>query len=178
AQKYTHNGYVVWPVTVTRNDQGRKQLSTPPWRDATATPDDWGEHTGLAVLTGPSGLVVVDIDYGDGQDSYASLKRNNINLPYTPMVFRTPSGREHRYYRAPQGVTVPTTASELALDVDIRADGGMALAPPTEGYDNKGRAVPVSELPEFPAALVPPKRERGRVVIEVDPAELTPRQRQ
>lgn len=111
----------------------------------------------LAVRTGaPSGVIVVDIDPGHGGQVDADL------MPRTAYV-RTggnPPGL-HAYYAHP-GVPVPCSQSRLAPGVDVRADGGYAVLPPSV-HPRTGRPYvwirrePVEEMPPaLVAACMPP----------------------
>ena len=52
-------------------------------------------------------------------------------LPDTLMA-KSPSGSVHRYYKHPGAeIKVWNSDSEIAPGVDIRGDGGMAIAPPS-----------------------------------------------
>ncbi len=86
----------------------------------------------LAIRTGtPSGLVVADIDPGNG--GMASLNELVAKswLPPTRFV-RTGSGGLHLYYRHPGPHTkIPNNAGKLGPGVDIRGDGGYVVAPPS-----------------------------------------------
>jgi len=79
-----------------------------------------------AIVTGAvSGVVVVDADSDEALDFVKE------SLPATPLVVKTARGR-HFYYRHPghsvgNKAHVRTAAGELALD--LRADGGYAIAP-------------------------------------------------
>lgn len=86
----------------------------------------------LAVRTGiPSGLVVVDVDPdAGGMDSLSELIRGGLTPPTRYVV--TGSGGLHLYYRHPgPQARIPISASKLAPGIDIRADGGLAVLPPS-----------------------------------------------
>lgn len=110
---------------------------------ATTHPDEiatiWaaGRH-GLAVATGPSNLLVVDIDVKEtkrapnGFQSLGDLEdRVGSSLPRRTFTVRTPSGGEHRYFRAHSGSNPPSTTGRLGPGLDTRARGGYVVAPPT-----------------------------------------------
>lgn len=126
---------------------------TRPTRDMT---DTWLRHgTGLALITGQiSGIIVIDVDVGGGTalfDRWGLTARAHV---------RSPSGGLHWYLRHP-GWPVQTLQSQTvqALDaikgIDIRADGGYVVIPPTTF---RGRTYeqlrPPHELDD--AALLPP----------------------
>jgi hypothetical protein len=82
----------------------------------------------IGLVTGSaSGLVVVDLD-GDGAEA-SFAERCGGQLPETPRV-RTARGW-HLYFAHPaDGIRVPTRAGVLP-GVDVRGDGGFAIAPPS-----------------------------------------------
>lgn len=84
----------------------------------------------LAVRTGAAaGLVVLDVDprHG-GQSTLAALDAERL-LPGTTMVV-TGSGGLHMYYAHP-GERVPSGANRLGIGIDVKADGGYVVAPPS-----------------------------------------------
>jgi Bifunctional DNA primase/polymerase, N-terminal len=83
----------------------------------------WSTPTGLQ-----SGIIVVDIDGPDGENSVQELANQYCTLPPTVEV-RSGSGGRHLYYRCVPGVK--TTSSRLAPAIDIRADNGSIILPPT-----------------------------------------------
>lgn len=167
AVELTQRGYSCYPVNVGTDADGDKVLTFRDGRWAAgeypAAPDEitqhWQGFGGIAINTGRSGLVVVDIDTKHGKDGFAALRDSGVELPDTPVKVSTPSGGEHWFYREPDGVAVQSDNSgKLADGVDIRARGGIVLAPPTEtpgvgSYVFKGKVRPVSELPEFPRSI-------------------------
>ncbi|MBG0854336.1 bifunctional DNA primase/polymerase [Streptomyces spinoverrucosus] len=91
----------------------------------------------VGIATGPSGLVVVDLDTPehkgssdapDGATTFAALcERAGHAVPDTYRV-RTPSGGTHLYFTAPHGVRLANTAGTVADSVDTRAWGGYVVA--------------------------------------------------
>jgi hypothetical protein len=83
----------------------------------------------------PSGVVVIDVDPPRGELSLTRLVDAGYELPETATV-RTGSGGTHLYYAAP-GIPVGNTAGRLpgvGLElpgVDLRAEGGYVVAPPS-----------------------------------------------
>jgi hypothetical protein len=89
----------------------------------------WPE-AGIGVVTGAiSGLVVVDVDAGHGGDE--ALKQ--LELEHGPMPTtvecRTGGGGRHLYFAHPGGLVRNKVG--LAPGIDIRADGGYVVAPPS-----------------------------------------------
>ncbi|MFE9937095.1 bifunctional DNA primase/polymerase [Streptomyces hirsutus] len=93
----------------------------------------------VGIATGPSGLVVIDLDVpkDKGKDSsdapcgaatFAALcERAGHPVPDTYRV-RTASGGMHLYFTASDGVRLPNTAGTVAASVDTRAWGGYVVA--------------------------------------------------
>ncbi len=112
---------------------------------STTDPDEihalWaaGQH-GLAIATGPSRLLVVDIDVSKldggrlGLQSLAHLEaRCGRRVPERTFTVATPSGGQHRYFRMPPDTAhLPTTTTgRLGPGLDTRGRGGYVVAPPT-----------------------------------------------
>ncbi|MFJ8005564.1 bifunctional DNA primase/polymerase [Streptomyces fagopyri] len=103
----------------------------------------------VGVATGPSGLLVVDLDVPKdkgnssagapgGAATFAALcERTGHAVPATRRT-RTASGGQHLYFTASAGVRLGNTAGSLAPLVDTRAWGGYVVAPgsttPTGAY--------------------------------------------
>jgi hypothetical protein len=86
----------------------------------------------VAMRTGrASGLWVLDVDtYRGGDVTLAALEREHGALPPTPRV-HTPQGGVHLYFRMP-AQNIPSR-SDVAPGIDVRADGGYVLVPPSRG---------------------------------------------
>ncbi|MEU0910330.1 bifunctional DNA primase/polymerase [Streptomyces althioticus] len=114
------------------------------WEErATVDPDRirraWGDLPfNVGIATGPSGLVVVDLDVpkrkssADTPSGVATFKalceRTGHAVPTTRTV-RTASGGFHLYFTAPSGVRLGNTAGRLGKRIDTRAWGGYVVAP-------------------------------------------------
>lgn len=92
----------------------------------------------VGVATGPSGLLVIDVDTlkptdvkgtPDGATSFAALcERAGQPAPDTYRV-RTARGGEHLYFTQPSSVRMHSTAGRLARKIDTRGWGGYVVAP-------------------------------------------------
>jgi hypothetical protein len=110
----------------------------------------------LAIRTGTvAGLAVVDIDPRNGGGVDVGL------MPATACV-ATGGGGWHLYYRHPGGALAPALADRLG--VDVKADGGYVVAPPSV-HPRTGRPYrwvrdrPMTEMaPALVALCRPPKR--------------------
>ncbi|MFE2991168.1 bifunctional DNA primase/polymerase [Streptomyces sp. NPDC059262] len=114
-----------------------------PEQRATTDPDlitaAWtGQPYNIGIATGPSGLLVVDLDVlkpeeqegtPDGVESLLALcERAGQTLPPTYQV-RTPSGGQHLYFTQPDGMRLHSTAGRLGHHIDTRGWGGYVVAP-------------------------------------------------
>ncbi|MEV8429876.1 bifunctional DNA primase/polymerase [Streptomyces chartreusis] len=136
---------------------------------ATTDPDRiraaWGAGAfNVGIATGPSVLVVVDLDMPKdksgkgssdapcGATSFVALcERAGQSWPATYTV-RTPSGGMHLYFQAPPGMEFHNTAGTVAPLVDTRAWGGNVVAAGSTtwqgAYEVAGDA-PVVDLPAW-----------------------------
>ena len=92
----------------------------------------------LGILTGQeSGLLVLDVDGMDGKASLQTLTAAHGSLPKTLCAKTGRTGTDgkrkgaHYYFRAPVGVPIRNSAGILGKGLDIRADGGYVVAPPS-----------------------------------------------
>lgn len=117
------------------------------WQQKRPTKGDleqmWRGESNVAILTGRvSGLVVVDVDPG-----------GEAPTEPTGRVARTGRGT-HYYYRYPERGTVRTRAG-VRPHVDVRADGGLVIAPPSiHASGREYEWVTEGEPGECPAWLV------------------------
>lgn len=170
-------GWHVFPLV-----PGRKVPAVREWqRRATTDPDRiarcW-EHDAynIGLATGPSGLVVVDLDTTkDGDEPSEAWSGRNVtcgadvlaaiadehNAPYPQGTFTvvTPSGGRHLYFVAPDGPDLRNTCGTIGWKVDTRAHGGYVVAAgstvdgkPYTVADNSDPAV----LPAWLATLLRP----------------------
>lgn len=116
---------------------------------------------GIAVVTGEvSGrLVVLDLDEGhaEGVSGIRTLREHGLALPPDAPMVRTASGGFHVYLRWPDGIPLPGNFAGRLPGVDLRAEGGYVVAPPTMRPDGRGwrwEQEPDGPLPEAPRWLV------------------------
>ncbi|WP_328639554.1 bifunctional DNA primase/polymerase [Streptomyces canus] len=125
----------------------------------------------VGIATGPARLLVVDLDTlkptdtegtPDGAANFLALcERAGHTVPVTRRI-RTPSGGEHLYFTAPDGVRFTNTTGTLTPKVDTRAWGGQVVAPGSitpQGPYTVLDDQPVANLPEWlQKALTAPQR--------------------
>ncbi len=155
---------------------GKAPLTTHGFKDATLDNGQitawWGTwpRANVGIATGAvSGVVVLDLDPAHGgADSLADLERQHEALPLTPRVL-TGGGGTHFYCTHPGG-TLASSAGTLGPGLDIRADGGYVVAPPslhTSGrrYEWDAGAHPddvsLAEIPGWLLELLRGERSNG-----------------
>ena len=141
-----------------RTEHGLKDGSKDP-KQITRWWEKWPDAN-LGILTGQeSGLLVLDVDGEDGKASLRQLIAAHGSLPITLRVKTGRRGTDgkpkgcHYYFRAPAGTAIRNSAGILGKGLDIRADGGYVVAPPSlhpSGLLYEWLA------PEQPLADVPP----------------------
>jgi len=104
-------------------------------------------HANIGLRTGQaSGILVVDEDR-DG--AFAELE-DKIGPQQETWTVETPRGLPHRYYLLPEGESVPSSAGD---GLDIRADGGYVVLPPSRTpqgeYKVVGRLAMAPASPEL-----------------------------
>lgn len=83
----------------------------------------------IGVITGRiSGLTVLDIDGEEGLESLETIGLTFDTLPMTPTV-RTGGGGLHLYFQHTDDA--PSTAVGVLPSIDIRAEGGLVVLPPS-----------------------------------------------
>ena len=121
-----------WPVFPCR---GKEPLTPHGLKDATCNADTirawlrrWPRDN-IAIRTGDrSGLLVLDPDGEEGEESLRRLERQHEPLPTTPEVL-TGGGGRHLYFQQVPGLR--NTAKRLGPGIDTRAEGGYVIAPPS-----------------------------------------------
>ena len=133
AQKYLARDWSVIPLRVAAK---RPLIAWEAFQHRRPQADDIADWFGrwpdanLGVVTGAiSGLVVLDVDAGHGgDDSLAELERAHGRLPATPEAL-TGGGGRHIYFAYPGGEL--RNRAGLAPGLDLRADGGYVVVPPS-----------------------------------------------
>jgi len=91
---------------------------------------NWGMRTGDC-SNGGSGVLVIDIDHkNNGFSTWEMLETDHPELIETVTV-DTGGGGQHIWFQYPSGVDIRSGAGVLGRGVDIRANGGYVVAPPS-----------------------------------------------
>lgn len=134
-----------------------------------------GAARGLAIATGPSGLLALDLD--EYKAGFAG-----IALPAGAWFERGGRGGGHAYLRNPTGAS--NTAGSVATGVDARGTGGLIIASPTRCLFADGTVtqwtpeLPLGQLdtaalPDAPAELISHRSGARALGIIGEPTEMT-----
>lgn len=171
ALAYAQRGWLVLPIHSVQDSRcscgratctsvGKHPRTTHGLKDATRNEtqiQDWWTQwpdANVGIVTGaPSKLVVLDIDpRNGGEDSLAALERTHGALPQT-VVSRTGGGGEHIFFQHP-GKAIKSRP--IAAGVDVKADGGYVVAPPSNHQSGELYLWKTSRQPEdLPLAVLP-----------------------
>ena len=139
---------------------------------------------GIGVATGPSGLVVVDLDQlkpgdpkgtPDGVTSFAALCERAGQAVPTTLTVRTAGGGAHLYFTAPEGVRLPSTKGRLAPKIDTRAWGGYVVAPGSTVDGHRYEVVDDHSVAPLPIWLLAALRPAPRPAAAAVPVAATTR---
>ncbi|WP_329481575.1 bifunctional DNA primase/polymerase [Kribbella sp. NBC_01484] len=129
----------------------------------------------IGVATGPSGLLVIDLDQpkdGEvvpepwvsrgatcGRDVLDQLAANAGHMMPRTWTVSTPSGGQHLYYRHPDGAELGNTAGRLGWKIDTRGNGGYVVGAGSVLHGQRYRADVIRRPATIPGwiatALIP-----------------------
>lgn len=113
----------------------------------------------VAIATGMSGLVVLDIDAhvdketGEVIDGYATLAAVELELGALPdtLTSKTPNGGAHRWFRAPEGIELRQATgrigSRITPGLDVRAGFATLCTAPPSAIDGRRYAWALRSTP-------------------------------
>jgi hypothetical protein len=156
ALHFAARGWHVFPLT----PRAKKPPVVDRWETRASTDPNqirrWWQHIpySIGIATGPSGLVVVDLDtakpgqpvpegwatlgISSGAGVLRALAREQGTTVTPTYAVTTPSGGWHLYYTAPRGARLRNTHDVIGWKIDTRAHGGYVVAPgnpvPPSGY--------------------------------------------
>jgi len=150
ALEYMARGWAVVPIAPSEK---RPLVRWQEFQKSMPTEDEvreWYSHwpeAGVGIVTGAiSALAVLDIDPAHGgSESLAELERVHGALPRTVEAI-TGGGGRHVYFAHPGADLRNRTG--LAPGIDLRADGGMVVAPPSRHASGRRYAWKASHRPD------------------------------
>lgn len=101
-------------------------------KDSVVVADYWARwpDANIGIATGPSDLVVIDIDPKNGGDeSFAILRGELGSAAFETVTALTGGGGEHYYFRVGEKRFRNSAGKVLGDGIDVRADGGYVVAP-------------------------------------------------
>ncbi|RIK72918.1 MAG: hypothetical protein DCC68_25720 [Planctomycetota bacterium] len=158
ALRYAELGYRVFPCAPGSKEplteRGFHDAST----DVGVIESWWHFHPSANVAIATDGLIVLDVD-GDANEWLTTDRA--LDLAVAPLC-RTASGGRHYYFRQPAQGEYRGHAGRLAPHVDVRANGGYAVVPPSvlaggktyRWAEDMALDAPPDRLPEPPAWFV------------------------
>lgn len=133
----------------------------------------------IAIVTGlVSGLAVIDIDSPEGKKELNDLIPDSCFFP----IADSPSGGEHWYFKCLDSDLQTKAGLEGFTKVDIRANGGIIMAPPSIKGDGrayrwrKGFEINRVAIPVIPASLyerLPKKGKQPDIALKSSGAMFT-----
>lgn len=134
--------------------------------DATTAVNLLATSRNTGILTG-TGLLVIDVDdKHNGGISLGELEKKNQALPDT-LTVKT-GGGWHYYFKYASSIAVPNSVGKLGDGIDVRADGGYVVAPPSlhangNRYEFSGKVDYIVEAPDWLLDLCIKKKEKVHV---------------
>lgn len=147
ALRYASASIPVFPVSV-----DKRPLTRNGFKDATTHQgliNRWWrkwETAGIGAPTGEaSGLLVVDSDPRHGGDASLAELCEEFGMEWleNTLTVRTGGGGHHFYFQYPQGSNIRNSAGRLGEGLDVRAEGGYIILPPSP--HPSGRTYTVQE---------------------------------
>jgi Bifunctional DNA primase/polymerase, N-terminal len=171
ALRFANQGWHVFPLT----PGAKKPPVIDRWEHRASTDsgqiDHWWREIpfNVGIATGPSGLVVVDLDtakpservpaqwaklgIGSGAATLRELTHQH-NTRITPtFAVHTPSRGWHLYYSAPAELALRNTQGVLGWKIDTRARGGYVVAPGSRVPSGAYELIIDREVAELPGWL-------------------------
>lgn len=131
---YARRGWPVFPCKPNSKEPATEHGYIDATTDADTIRQWWGGIPGanIGIATGAAGLVVVDVDTKNGAQGLESWRdlRHELALDDATPTVETPTGGLHVYYQG-NGHPIRNSAGRLGPGLDVRAQGGYVVAPPS-----------------------------------------------
>jgi len=167
ALEYAQKGFRVFPCKINKSP-----LTKSGFKDATTdlkVINRWWTKSPNALIGFPTGggLVVIDVDMPAGPASLEALEKENASLPPT-LEQKTGSGGKHLFYLTEAKIS--NSAGRLGNGLDIRADGGYIILPPSmHQTGNRYEWVnqnSIAPLPEWVHHLLTMPRKKDKALLQ------------
>jgi len=162
ALTYAQRGWAVFPCQPRTKLPATKNGVLDATTDAATIREWWVKwpNANVAIATGRSGLVVIDVDGPEGEAALVAWQAQNGAFPISPIGY-TGGGGRHFLFKANEEPLIPGThILGKGSHVDIRAGESYIIAPPSihpngTTYEWDAEAHPAQvELPNLPPALL------------------------
>ena len=158
ALAYASLGYGVFPCVpgakTPLTENGFKNATT----DAAQIETWWTENPHANIGLPTDGLLVIDVDGTENAWMDGDVRRIDL---WRGAIANTPRGGRHHIFRQPAGKAWRNSASEIADNVDTRANGGYILVAPSivkgasyTWHDDQTLYIQREQIPEPPAWLI------------------------
>jgi hypothetical protein len=128
-------------------------------RDQNQIEEWWEKHPNANVAVSTDGLCVVDVDpieEGDARrENLFAQEHNRLEDLLVSAGASTPRGGQHFWFKQVAGQDIRNSTSRVAQGVDIRANGGYVMVPPSTRPDGKYEWLWGWELECSPELLAP-----------------------
>ena len=181
-RNYQKMGFALFPLI----PKNKEPLTKNGHLNATNNLDDlerwWDRYpeANIGIATGePSGFWILDVDGEQGEASLKELESEYGSLPPTveAITGRTNGGR-HLYFAMPESIDIRNSTSKIAPKLDIRADGGYTIVPPSihptgkkYKWSNSG-ADKIANAPKWLIELIQKPKTKNSVLDQSDWKEL------
>lgn len=118
-----------------------------------ALDDSLFDNTNVAIITGSrSRIIVIDIDPRNGGSLQAVA---DLGIDVNTRRHDTANGGHHLFYRYPDHVErIPSVPGKLGAGIDVKADGGYVVAPPSTLDNRPYTVVTDGDILDLPDSII------------------------
>ncbi|MCO6046176.1 phage/plasmid primase, P4 family [Aeoliella sp. ICT_H6.2] len=152
AIEYAELGYKVFPLRCLSKQPACKHGH----KDATCDTDQieawWSDDPHYNIGLSTEGLLVIDID--GANNPWPIDPEKKLELSAAPYA-ETQSGGRHHIFRQPEGLSFRNSVRKLAKNVDVRANGGYVVVPPSSSDTGQYKWIQPLDVPAASLPLPP-----------------------
>lgn len=133
-QNYLNLGWNIFPIKPNQKEPPLIKWRIESSNDPSQIKRWWAKwpDANIGLDCGKSGIVVIDVDKrNSGLSNWQAICEEH-DIDTNTLQTITPSGGLHIFYKAPEGVKITNYSPWKDLGIDIRADGGYVLLPPSK----------------------------------------------